>query len=107
MAYNNRPHVRRGVLTTSTATISLDSAAWFDWLVSAEYFCYWGDDCRRRLTIRKEQRRNSFYWYAYLKKNCKLHNAYLGTSARLSHAFLEQVASQLVQKAYGTRQHDG
>lgn len=41
-----------------------------------------------RLTLRKEKRRNSWYWFAYLKVDTKLHNAYLGRSEALTEPVL-------------------
>ena len=50
------------------------------------------------LTLRKEKRRQHWYWYAYLKSGNKLHNAYAGRTEALSAARLDQVAYGLLQK---------
>ena len=102
-----RPRVKNGFLEIATSKVELDSDAWFAWLDSAESFYYWGDHWRHRLTVRKEKRRHSFYWYAYLKKDSKLHNAYLGKSERLTRAFLEDAALRLASKAFGNKHSIG
>jgi hypothetical protein len=99
MAHRNTPLVRHGRLITARGErISLDSPRWFAWLETATTFCYSNSDPLYRLTLRKEQRRHGWYWYAYLKVDAKLHNTYLGKSAALTLTRLEAASARLVQK---------
>ncbi len=109
MPQKETPWVKQGQLLIpgEALPIALDTPAWFHWLQTATRFCYSDQHTTYRLTARKEKRRNSSYWYGYLKIDRKLHNAYLGKAERLTQAFLNQVLAQLVQKAQkgGTAPH--
>ena len=72
-------------------TIPIDSAAWFAWLATATRFAYQPPGHTCRLTLRREERRHHSYWYAYLRYDRKLHNAYAGRSETLTSARLQQV----------------
>jgi hypothetical protein len=76
----------------------VDTAAWFAWLAQANRFCYRPTTSIYRLTLRKEKRRHGFYWYAYLKNDRKLHNAYVGRTPDLTRRRLQQVFDQLMDK---------
>lgn len=78
--------------------LPLDSKAWFAWLSQATYFRFQSATATYRLTLRQEKRRHSFYWYAYLKNDRKLHNAYVGPTSQVTQERLELVLSQLVRK---------
>ena len=98
MPQAHMPVVRHGHLQVTTAApIALDSEDWFTWLITATHFCFWFSPLYR-LTVRKEKRRHQEYWYAYLKYDRKLHNAYVGRSAALTTQHLEDVAQRLVRK---------
>ena len=101
MAYTGTPVVRRQRrwVDNAATAIQLDTPAWFQWLQTATSFSYpVGAPTFYRLTVRKEQRRRDWYWYAYLKDDSKLHNAYAGRTHTLSAARLDQVAQTLLQK---------
>ncbi len=101
MAYVGTPVIRQQLLwVAEVATdIRLDTPAWFLWLQTATHFSYaLARPTNYRLTLRKEKRRHDWYWYAYLKTDSKLHNAYAGRTLTLSAARLDQVAQGLVQK---------
>jgi hypothetical protein len=103
MAYQGTPIVRHNTLRLpATSPIAVGSRAWFAWLATASSFCYMHDPSTYRLTLRKEKRRNTFYWYAYLKVDSKLHNAYVGSSPALTAQRLEAVAIKLVRQLYAT-----
>ena len=78
MAQTGTPVVRADYLhVTGCQPLPVGSDEWFTWLQTARLFSYQashGD----RLTLRKEKRRRGDYWYAYLKRDRKLHNAYAG-----------------------------
>ena len=99
MPYRGTPVVRDGLLLRQAATpLALGTAAWFGWLEKANCFCYLSSHSSYRLTIRKEKRRNRWYWYAYLKVDRKLHNAYLGQSQALTEERLAWALQHLLAK---------
>jgi hypothetical protein len=99
MPQTDMPVLRGDWLRLSNqASIEVDSAAWFAWLALANRFCYWPSASIYRLTIRKEKRRHGFYWYAYLKNDRKLHNAYVGRTLDLTMHRLQLVFARLMEK---------
>lgn len=80
------------------------TAAWFAWLEQADCFCYMASHSGYRLTVRKEKRRNQWYWYAYLKVDRKLHNAYLGRSQAVTEERLTWALQHLLVKRHGKPQ---
>src|SRR5437763_9764178 len=79
----------RGVLK-----IAPDSPAWFAWLDQIPCFAFFGKT--GHCTTRKEaKQRGDRYWYAYLAAGKQLTKKYLGKSADLTTARLEQVAGML------------
>ncbi len=78
--------------------IPVDSAAWFAWLTTATRFAYQPPGHTFRLTLRREQRRHHSYWYAYLRYDRKLHNAYAGRADSLTSARLQQVFATVMTK---------
>lgn len=101
MAYEGMPVVRNGALFLPDLTdpIQVDSAHWFAWLEEAHHFSYMSTQTSYRMTVRKEKRRHDLYWYAYLKEAGKLHNGYVGRSARVTAERLEQMIQQLTEKS--------
>jgi len=99
MPQTDMPFLRDGLLhLVSDSFIEVDTEAWFTWLTQANRFCYWPTTSTFRLTLRKEKRRHTDYWYAYLKHACKLHNAYVGRSQDVTNARLQQVLTLLLGK---------
>jgi hypothetical protein len=95
------PSVRnqRLQLPDDTIDIPLDTPAWFLWLQTATHFSYaLGRPTYYCLTFRHEKRRHSWYWYAYLKIDSKLHNVYAGQTAALTTQRLQRVAQKVVDK---------
>src|SRR5437763_10937947 len=82
------PTVRDGSLQqqrkegTSTETISIGTAEWYSWLEQHQAFTF--ETPRTAFTARKEQRPGGRYWYAYRRRQGKLHSVYLGKSAELT-----------------------
>jgi LuxR family transcriptional regulator, maltose regulon positive regulatory protein len=98
MAQTGTPVVRDGYLyVAGCRPLPVGSAAWFTWLQTARLFSYQASQ-GDRLTLRKEKRRQGDYWYAYLKRNRKLHNAYAGRSAALTPERLASLLALLRQK---------
>ena len=93
------PTVRDGYLQDLTTngnlakTIVVEMAEWYAWLVHHRSFCF-ESDCTA-FTARKEQRPGGWYWYAYRRKQGKLHSAYLGKSEELTLERLSSIAEVL------------
>jgi LuxR family maltose regulon positive regulatory protein len=79
--------------------IDLNGPAWFDWLGGTASFSFQsrsGDTC----TIRKEiVQRGGAYWYAYRRAGGRMVKRYLGRTADVSLARLEEVAAALASRA--------
>src|SRR6266568_6135341 len=71
-----------------------DSTAWFAWLTELPSFAFHGQEgsCTARL---EAVQRGERYWYAYRRTGQKLRKKYLGKTADLTLARLEQVARVL------------
>lgn len=101
MAQTGTPVVRAGYLyVAGCQPLPVGSDEWFAWLQTARLFSYQASQ-GDRLTLRKEKRRQGDYWYAYLKRDRKLHNAYVGRSASLTPERLASLLAQLRQKVRG------
>jgi LuxR family maltose regulon positive regulatory protein len=74
--------------------LTSEGPAWFAWLDSVPSFAFHGQS--GSYTARKEtKQRGALYWYAYRKTQGKLAKKYLGKTADLTLARLEEVASVL------------
>ncbi len=82
-----------GVAGHSLDSISLGSAEWYAWLEGHRSFSFEASD--GTFTARKEERTGGWYWYAYRRREGKLHTAYLGKSAELTNERLLAVAVEL------------
>ena len=99
MAQTGTPVVRQGHLHLPAGQpIQVGSPDWFGWLQQAALFSYHLLPGSYRFTFRKEKRGNGCYWYAYLKNEGKLHNAYAGRSATLTPDRLHQLGRQLLER---------
>ena len=93
------PIVRDGCLQDPTTNgnlaepIVVEMAEWYAWLEHHRSFCF-ESDCTA-FTARKEQRPGGWYWYAYRRKQGKLHSAYLGKSEELTLERLSSIAEVL------------
>lgn len=103
---NNIPSVRGGVVIDAShcgPTIQLDTPAWFTWLEAptTTRFSYALFNRARGyidgfMTVRKERRqRGTAYWTVYRRQGRRLRKLYVGSSAALTQARLEQIATQL------------
>ena len=87
-AHRNTPFVKYGILEVRTDVgevlekIMVGSDRWFEWLSDDHHFYFKNN--LGKFTARKEERRNTFYWYAYRKINGQLKKKYLGASAKLT-----------------------
>jgi hypothetical protein len=100
------PLVRNGMVVDDQTTgppIQLDTQAWFAWLEAptTTSFSYALFNRARGyidgfMTVRKERRqRGTTYWSVYRRQGHRLHKVYVGASAALTQARLEQIAAQL------------
>jgi len=86
--------------------MSIEDPAWFAWLDQVSSFAFHGQS--GSFTARKEtKQRGAVYWYAYRKREGKLAKKYLGKTADLTFARLEDVASVLpADRATGASTND-
>lgn len=96
---------------TPGPTIYLDTPAWFAWLeapstgaprarFSYALFNRTMGYIDGFMTVRKERRqRGTAYWSVYRRQGQRLRKCYLGSSAALTHARLEQIAARLRPRA--------
>jgi len=100
MHSNTFPRVRDGALRCATSTadeqssVLVGSAEWYDRLDQIASFGF-EDQSGRSFTARREQREQQWYWYAYRKCGKKLRKVYLGKTAQLEPARLQQAAREL------------
>ncbi len=74
--------------------MTIEGPAWFAWLDEVSSFAFHGQS--GSFTARKEtKQRGAVYWYAYRKREGKLAKKYLGKTADLTFARLEDVAGML------------
>jgi hypothetical protein len=83
--------------------IHIDTPAWFTWLEAPTTTCFSYALFNRTqgyidgfMTVRKERRqRGAAYWTVYRRLGQRLYKVYVGPSAALTQARLEQIAAQL------------
>ena len=108
------PVVQDGVVIddqTDGSLIRIDSPVWFRWLeaptreppgcrFSYALFNHSRGYIDGFMTVRKEQRqRGAAYWTVYRRQDQQLRKVYVGPSAALTQARLEQIAAQLCPRA--------
>lgn len=93
MSDSKRPIVKDGFLFTGDASIPLGSKLWFEWLATAKKFSFKYPN--GAFVAQCEQRRSHSYWYAYKRRNGKLHKVYLGKTEELTLEQLQQVGFSL------------
>ena len=76
--------------------ILVDSEAWYSWLAAEQhqsfaFICQLGS-----FTVRRERRRQQWYWYLYHKQEGKLRKAYLGKTEEMSLERLNAVTAKMV-----------
>jgi hypothetical protein len=91
--------------TSPEPVCSVDSDAWFVWLETAVAFRYHSQarvvmmrghgPQASPISLRQEQRRRGALWYAYKRNHGLLHKRYVGKSAALTSAKLDEVAVEL------------
>jgi hypothetical protein len=82
-----------------------NSPDWFGWLARLGSFHFQGK--AGHFTARQERKqRGNAYWYAYRKAHTQRLKRYLGTTDKLTLAFLEQTAHDLHEAALGAIPED-
>lgn len=100
------PVVRENELIASGRAdpIPVGTPAWREWLEHARSFRYVGS-CGS-YTARQEERAGRPFWYAYRRADGRLRKTYMGRSAELSAARLEETARLLERPATPTPRED-
>ncbi|HKF38554.1 MAG TPA: LuxR C-terminal-related transcriptional regulator [Ktedonobacteraceae bacterium] len=89
----------------SLPTIQVGSADWYAWLNEAATRSFAYHSAQGFLTVRRERRGGTWYWYAYRTRNGQLRKAYLGKAEELTALRLNQVATALsVETAAGIQE---
>ena len=86
-------YILHGKRSERTLPVAPNSYAWFDWLAGIPSFTFSGQ--HGQLTVRQETRSGSTYWYAYRRVGEKMAKRYLGRTAELTPAHLEDVAREV------------
>ncbi len=102
-AHYTTPQVKYGVLRHRTKSgrktefheIKVGSPAWFEWLEENHHFN--AETHAGSFHVRKEGRRNRFYWYGVKKIKGKVKKKYLGVDAKLNNKTLHEAAWELSQ----------
>ncbi len=82
-------------LGTQDYTIRVDSLQWWEWLADEHNTTFRFVDTVGSFTARREHKRGGWYWYAYRKREGRLHKAYLGKPKELTLMCLTDVATTL------------
>jgi LuxR family maltose regulon positive regulatory protein len=87
--------VRQGTVEFAGKIFEIDSPRGLMWLESVTSFRFEPSGTNKPYTARKESGKGGDYWYGYRKVAGKLHKKYIGKSAELSTAKLEEIAEAL------------
>jgi LuxR family maltose regulon positive regulatory protein len=87
--------VVQGTVEFAGKRFEVDSPRGLMWLESVTSFRYESAGTNKPYTARKESGKGGDYWYGYRKVAGKLHKKYIGKSAELSTAKLEEIAEAL------------
>lgn len=101
------PEIKRNTVQGEPA-VTVESAAWFDWLEGASSFRYFSEKAVHvaarysrplpPISVRKERRRQGHLWYAYRRAYGQLFKVYVGRSQGMTVARLDEVAAELSVK---------
>ena len=86
--------------TSSTfQPIQVGSQVWYEWLDDPATRSFAIDSSTGNLTARREQRQDTWYWYAYRSLNGRTHKIYLGRSEDLTPERLREAATLFSAKS--------
>jgi DNA-binding SARP family transcriptional activator len=83
----------------ATDPILAGQPAWFAWLAQPEHTSFSYQRANAAITVRRERKRNTWYWYAYRAIGGKLRKVYLGRTEDLTPARLHELTAPLVSEA--------
>jgi hypothetical protein len=90
------PLVVQGLVETEDGVVfGLDTCKGSAWLEVNDSFRYERIGAKKGYTARKETKKGGDYWYGYRKVAGKLHKRYIGKTAELSIAKLDEIAEAL------------
>lgn len=84
------------VLEERADPILVGSEAWYGWLVAEEHRAFAFRNPLGTFTVRRERRRQQWYWYLYHKQEGKLRKAYVGKTEEMTLKRLDAGAAKLV-----------
>lgn len=101
------PIIRNDELVRENARpLRVGTRAWFQWLNDDGPHSFAYQTPGANITLRREQKRNTEYWYAYRTRHGKLHKVYVGKTDELTVERLRASADRLSQDAAaGARVH--
>lgn len=79
---------------TANVSIVIDSPAWFSWIADKDNTSFAVLSAYGSITLRREQQRHGYYWYAYRWYDKKLHKAYVGKAEELTYRRLTSLMSE-------------
>ncbi len=82
-----------------TTSIAVESEAWYHWLAAEQNQSFTFRHALGTFTMRRERKRQGWYWYAYRKQEGSLRKAYLGKTEELTLVRLNQVAATIAARS--------
>jgi len=80
-------------------SIAVESEAWYHWLAAEQNQSFAFRHALGTFTMRRERKRQGWYWYAYRKQEGSLRKAYLGKTEELTLVRLNQVAATIAARS--------
>jgi len=99
MQTDGKPIVKDGFLLAGEAPIPVGSVFWFAWLGAAKKFSV--KQPQGGFIAQAEIRRGKPYWYAYKRREGKLHKVYLGKTEEITPEKLQQAGLSLAGETAG------
>src|SRR5262249_49582210 len=97
------PYIRDGLLLAFGGAAGHPSLfgepGWWRWLDASGTTRFRFEHGADGFTARRERREGGWYWYAYRKREGRLHKAYLGRAVELTADRLRAIAVALAQRA--------
>lgn len=85
--------------------VIVGSDAWYAWLRSETARSFTLKHHLGTFTVRRERKRNGWYWYMYRKRQGKLYKAYVGKAEEISHERLFTVVEELAGRNDNSDSH--
>src|SRR3954454_4833998 len=78
--------------------VIVESDAWYAWLRSEAARSFTLKHHLGTFTVRRERKRNGWYWYMYRKRQGKLYKSYVGKAEEISHERLFTVVEEIASR---------